>query len=185
MKTNLDFFLNSIYSMAMEEKKEYSVDEKELVKNVGNKIRFVRTQAQLNQAQMAEKLDVSRVQYSRIETGQAMPNLLLLHKLSVMFSVSLDFLIAGKGMINYVPPSPTRRNYDFGDEKEAIDKLLEKMYKLLPVRYAVLGFFIDYYKDNRFVLEKVEEEFDKFRVKKILLNSFLFKKEDTNGKKEG
>jgi transcriptional regulator with XRE-family HTH domain len=170
----------------MEEKKEYSVDEKELVKEVGNKIRFVRMQAQLNQAQMAEKLGVSRVQYSRLETGQAMPNLLILHKLSMMFSVSLDFLVAGKGMINYVPPNPARRNYDFGDEKDAVDQLLEKMYKLLPVRYAVLTYFIDYYKDNRYVLEKVEEEFDNYRRKKMLLNSYIFNKEENkNGKKEG
>lgn len=174
MPGNLDFFFNLGYSASMEEKKNGSIDEKKLLENVGDKLRIVRIQEHLNQGQMAEKLNISRVQYSRIENGQAMPNLLVMHKLSTLFGVSLDFLVAHKGTLKFEYPNPPHPHYVFGDDQKLVNKLLEKMHNLPMVRQAVLSFFVDYYRENRTLLEKAEEQYRKFRVSSLLFERYLF-----------
>lgn len=158
----------------MEEKENISVDEKKLLEVVGNKLRIVRIQEHLNQGQMAEKLGISRVQYSRIENGQAMPNLLVMHRLSTLFDVSLDFLVAHKGTLKFESPDPSLANYAFGEDQKRVNKLLEKMHEFPMIRQAVLGFFLDYYREHQILLEKIEEEYRKFRASRLLFDEYLF-----------
>ena len=62
---------------------------------LANKICLLRTQAQMTQLTLAEKLDVSRQTVSKWELGTAQPELDKLVALSELFHVSTDYLLKG------------------------------------------------------------------------------------------
>lgn len=66
------------------------------VKQSGERIRRLRVKAGYTQETMAEKLDIDRSFYSRIETGKFGCSVDLFITLSNLFGVSLDYLIMGR-----------------------------------------------------------------------------------------
>ena len=60
---------------------------------LAEKILALRTERNLSQGDLAEKLDVSRQSVSKWETGQSVPELDKLIKLADLFMVSLDELV--------------------------------------------------------------------------------------------
>lgn len=63
---------------------------------IGKRIKMIRNKKRLSQIAFARELHVSREQISRWENGSKIPALDILCRLSVVGSVSLDYLITGK-----------------------------------------------------------------------------------------
>ena len=59
----------------------------------GNRLREIRMKHKLNQTQIAEKINMSQMGYSKYETGEIMLNTELLIKLSRIYNVSIDYLL--------------------------------------------------------------------------------------------
>lgn len=63
---------------------------------IGKRIKMIRSKKKLSQIALAAELHVSREQISRWENGSKIPALDILCRLSVVGSVSLDYLITGE-----------------------------------------------------------------------------------------
>ena len=64
----------------------------------GNRIKALREEKDFTQAQLAEQLNISLNHMKALERARRVFSLELMVELSVIFSVSLDFLILGKTM---------------------------------------------------------------------------------------
>ena len=62
-------------------------------KRIGKRVKANRKQQQMTQAELAEKVNVSDVYISRIETGARSPSLGSLLKIAIVLDVSLDSLV--------------------------------------------------------------------------------------------
>ena len=63
------------------------------VKDLGEKIKYLRKEAGLGQNQLAEYLEVSNASISYWETGKQIPSAEAIFKLSVFFNVPSDYLL--------------------------------------------------------------------------------------------
>lgn len=63
------------------------------MKRIGEKLQTLRLRRGLNMSQLAEQLQTSHAQISRIESGQRTPSSELVLKLSLFFNVSADKLL--------------------------------------------------------------------------------------------
>lgn len=73
---------------------------------LGYRIRTLRKQANMTQAQLAEALSISVQSVSKWENGQTSPDIGILPKLSSLLSTSIDYLLTGKENIRYITISP-------------------------------------------------------------------------------
>ena len=63
---------------------------------ISNKLKELRKSANLTQVELAEKLNLSRVNYTRYETGKVRPDYETLIKLADFYDISLDELFDRK-----------------------------------------------------------------------------------------
>ena len=63
------------------------------VKDLGEKIKYLRKEAGLGQNQLAEYLEVSNASISYWETGKQIPSAEAIFKLAVFFNVPSDYLL--------------------------------------------------------------------------------------------
>ena len=68
------------------------VDEVDTLINLGKKLKQLRNSEGLTQQQLAEKLQISRVNYTRYETDAVRPDYETLIKLADFYDISLDDL---------------------------------------------------------------------------------------------
>ena len=73
--------------------------------NIGTKIKNARTSANLTQEQVAEALDVSRQTVSNWENEKTYPDIVSVIKMSDLYNISLDHLLKGKSMSDYLEES--------------------------------------------------------------------------------
>lgn len=73
------------------------------MKNIGEKIQFLREQRGMTQATLCAKMGLSRVTIGSYEAGRVMPSVNAIIKLSEIFHVSLDWLC---GTADYVTDMP-------------------------------------------------------------------------------
>lgn len=64
------------------------------IKMLGNRIATLRTARNWTQIQLSQKLNVSKQTVSNWENNNVLPSIELLIKLSLLFSVSTDYLLA-------------------------------------------------------------------------------------------
>lgn len=76
-------------------KEEYVHSDYLLYVQLGDNVRKLRRQRKLSQRKLAEQIDSDQKQISRIERGEARPNLILCLKLANAFHVSVDTLLDG------------------------------------------------------------------------------------------
>jgi transcriptional regulator with XRE-family HTH domain len=79
---------------------EYVIHRRSLGEAIGTRIRVRRKQHKLTQDQVRSQLElynvvISRSQYSRLETGEAMPDAAALIALRAILTVSYDWLLNG------------------------------------------------------------------------------------------
>lgn len=96
----------------------------------------LRKQAGMTQADLAEKLNVSRQTVSRWEMGTAKPEMDTLIALSDMFDVSLDYLLRDKPLENHTEPReplpPVPQYWDFVPKAWWPLTLLALCFKIIP-----------------------------------------------------
>ena len=63
------------------------------MKNIGKRIKVIRTENKLNQQQFGEKLNVSQDTVSLWETGKSLPTAEVLILLSKTFHISVDYVL--------------------------------------------------------------------------------------------
>ncbi len=66
---------------------------------IGKKLKQLRAQYELTQEQLAEKLQISRVNYTRYETGASRPDYETLLAIADFYEISLDELFDRKGYL--------------------------------------------------------------------------------------
>lgn len=62
----------------------------------GKRVKALRTEKGLTQEKLAEMLNISFSQISRIESGRSTPSIDVMIELAELFQVSLDYLILGR-----------------------------------------------------------------------------------------
>lgn len=66
--------------------------------NIGKTLKELRTLSGLTQQQVADRLGISRVNYTRYETGASNPDYETLIALADFFDVSLDYIFGRKNI---------------------------------------------------------------------------------------
>ncbi len=66
------------------------------IEEIGNRIRQLRRDQGITQAQMAMKLNISDRHLRRIEAGEKGPSIDILVEIASLFNVSLDYIIMDK-----------------------------------------------------------------------------------------
>lgn len=82
--------------------------------DLGEKLYFYRTQMELSQGELAERLEVSRQSVSKWETGASVPELDKLVRLCDVFGISLDELVKGDPTV-----APEKEEESEAEESEA------------------------------------------------------------------
>ena len=65
---------------------------------LGDRLRELREESELNQEDIANKINVSRSTYANYETGRAEPSISLLISLANLYEVSIDYLCGNTGI---------------------------------------------------------------------------------------
>lgn len=66
------------------------------IKEVGDRIRRLRKEQGMTQAQLAAKLNIGDRHLRKIEAGEKGPSIDILIEIATLFGVSLDYIILGK-----------------------------------------------------------------------------------------
>lgn len=66
------------------------------IEEIGNRIRQLRRDQGMTQAQLAMKLNIGDRHLRKIEAGEKGPSIDILVEIATLFSVSLDYIIMGK-----------------------------------------------------------------------------------------
>jgi transcriptional regulator with XRE-family HTH domain len=111
-------------------------------KQIGLKIKALRTGKRLSQQELANKLNIDRTTLSKIETGENPPAASILVELKRIFSISTDWLLTGNG------PGPIESN-----DKD-VNELLTTIQENQVVKHAVLSFFYEFKADSPKLFKK-------------------------------
>ena len=84
--------------------------EEELKKNIAHNITSLRKNSGMTQAELAEKLNYSDKSVSKWERGDGVPDILVLHKISELFGVSLNEIIGEEIVIKKEKKLPHMTN---------------------------------------------------------------------------
>ncbi len=131
--------------------------KQQLKREIGVKMRKLRKNLGLTQAEMVAYFDVGRANYSRIEKGEVFPNVTILFTLKTKFNVSLDWLICNEGQMQM--GDEEEKNNSSGDAEE-IQDLFFHIEKLPMVKHAVLSFFLEYKVKNTKLLQQLLDELE-------------------------
>ena len=88
--------------------------------NIGSKISQCRKRAGISQEKLAEQLNISRQAVSRWETGEAMPDIEKVVRLSHIFGVSTDYLLLDEQEEAVSPLQSTSESTDNGVPSTAV-----------------------------------------------------------------
>jgi len=129
------------------------MSRKDLLKDIGYRLKKIREALNNSGPQMASEFGVMRSSYLRNETGKTCPGIITMQILGNRFNISLDWLICEKGPMYYrekekkqqelsktvleVKPAPETLDSLPGDIRE----LLEHMKRIPLLRYETLASF--------------------------------------------
>jgi len=98
----------------------------------GEKLKALRTKAQLTQDELAEKLFVSRTAISKWESGRGYPNIESLKAIAKFFSVTLDELLSSGEVLTIAEEDNKRKEKHFRDLMYGLLDLCVAMLLFLP-----------------------------------------------------
>jgi len=119
--------------------------------NFGERLKFLRTQRDKTQDELAKILNVKRVSLSNWETGRASPGYTMLKKLASYFNVTVDYLLNGEPLkvaengLKYLVLSEEDREFlvkvkELPDEdREMLDSLVEHLRRKKGVNEEAAG----------------------------------------------
>ena len=132
--------------------------KKELRKSIGLRLKEIRMALSYTQEMMARILETGRPNYTRIEMGDTFLNHVFLHKLAVQFSISMDWLICGRG------PMFIGKGEE-GDVGKKEDMQSHNPDQLEKPKNPELAELLDYMEQIPFLYHDVMEFFHKFKIK--------------------
>lgn len=103
---------------------------------IGKKLKLLRNNKKLTQADVAKYLDVSRTTYTQYETGKSEPDLATVDRLAEFFSVSVDYLL-GRTIVK--APIETIAAHHEGDWTEEELKDIETFKEYVRMRREQRG----------------------------------------------
>lgn len=132
--------------------------KKELRKTIGLRLKEIRKALSFTQEVMARTLGTGRPNYTRIEIGDTFLNHIILYKLAMEFSISMDWLICGRGSM-------------FIHRREEID--MEKKWDMQPwgqdqsekPKNPEIAELLEYMEQIPFLYHDVMEFFYKFKFR--------------------
>ncbi len=128
-----------------------------LRKDMGARLREIRSALDLSQEGMAAYLSVGRSYYGQCERGENFPGILMLYTLHNVHYVSMDWLVANRGPMFYQGPRASKTPGP-GEELLPEEKqLLEHMRQVPLVRYMVMGYYQRLLVENKGSLENSKQ----------------------------
>ena len=92
-----------------------------MINQLHSRLRLLRKEKELTQAQLSEALLLPRVTYTHYELGKRTPDLDMIIQMARFFNVTVDFLIGNVDSREWQPAAP----YDRLDEKRLIGKIAD------------------------------------------------------------
>ncbi|MGE5340698.1 MAG: helix-turn-helix domain-containing protein [Candidatus Omnitrophota bacterium] len=138
---------------------EFDTDlSEEFLSEFGSRLRTARQQLKVLQKDFAKKIEVSSSFLSELEKGKNKPGLFVLKRLTLIYNISLDYLINGKGkpFLDEKGHSPAILPGDdllAECDKTRIMELNRYMMYSPYVRYEILKHFIDFVHRERATIE--------------------------------
>lgn len=119
---------------------------KEIMIEVGKRIREVRKHLQVNQTDFAGLMGMPKKQLSAMETGKITPDFDFLYNVEKYFNVNLSYIITGKETILALWERPTIRMCEalLKENGQEFRELIRDMYKSDRVCRAVIDHFLIY-----------------------------------------
>jgi len=137
------------------------------LEDIGKRVRTIRKELRLKQAEMAEKLDTFHSYISAVEKGKANPGHSFFFKISTVFDINLNFLFHGKGDM-FLTKTPEKKNTEdyslIPDEFGLIDPdFMRWLLDYSPLFYHnVIGFaFQFWYENEKAISREVERSIEK------------------------
>lgn len=126
-------YFSMVFHILVNETGEYQM-------NLGERIIEQREKKNMNQFDLAEKLDVSRQTISRWESNIVAPNADNLRELSVLFGVSVDYLLNGE---EFTPPKydtdEQKLSWELKQKEEIVDTLKKKLIREEWIFGGIIG----------------------------------------------
>ena len=123
---------------------------------VGNRLREIRAYFNLRQNDMVRDVSFGRGNYSRIEKGEVMVGLEMMHMLYQKYNISLDWLLTGKGNM-FRSKSDDINISDIGDSSVLLD-LVNDIKDIPLIRFAVFEFYARYKMEHIHLLHDNDED---------------------------
>ena len=138
-----------LYNKAMIDTKDKNDTE-----DIITRLKQARTAKGLRQIQMAERIEISRAGYSRIENREVQITLKNLLKIIEVLDISILWLLYGT-----VEDQNGLKLSDFGEYAETVQKMLKELIEDEVKLHAVLSFFFELKKNDAVKeLKKIESE---------------------------
>ncbi|PKV50838.1 DNA-binding XRE family transcriptional regulator [Aquimarina sp. MAR_2010_214] len=94
--------------------------------SIGSRIKLIRKQADMTQAQFAEAIGMKQSPLSQIESDKILPSIETLKIVRRKFNISYDFIIDGKEIPSGVSALPNHENRSFGiDSRNLVSQLVQ------------------------------------------------------------
>lgn len=127
------------------------------IEKISDRLRESRKSKGFQQKTMAEKLQISRAGYSRMETGKVEITTKNLVKIAEFLDISLDWLILGKEVVQ------TKQGFkfsDFGKYAGAVEAMCIDMKEDEAIMHSVLSFFFERKGKEAFIekQDKIKEQ---------------------------
>lgn len=123
----------------------------------GKRLRLFRKSRNVTIQELSEQTGLSKGMISEAETGRNKPSPTLMLALHKLYGLDINWLLTGEGkMILKRTAAFLERNHSRGDTEDEDDynQLLWYLENAPVVKYAVLGFFLEYVHKNREIIEE-------------------------------
>lgn len=134
------------------------MNRKELIEEIAYRLMTIRKARQFTRAKMANAIGIGDSSYYKNENAKTAPDVGTFRKISENLDVSLDWLITGRGEMDYKGPLPileveqlSERETPMGEAKLSSDvkELLEHMEQIPLLRFEVLTLFHKFKQDQK------------------------------------
>lgn len=121
----------------------------------GKRLRLFRKSRNVTIQELSEQTGLSKGMISEAETGRNKPSPTLMLALQKLYGLDINWLLTGEGkMILKRTAAFLERNEADGEDEDDYNQLLWYLENAPVVKYAVLGFFLEYVHKNREIIEE-------------------------------
>lgn len=146
---------------------------------IGNRLKSIRERLNWTLTSMSKTTGISPSYLSDFERGFKLPTSKYLRYLHDTHNISLNYIFGSDGRM--LRPEPEEGvKPDFGKYAEEVDELLYYISRVPHALYAILGFFVEYKINNKWVIEAFIQEKQGEKPKG---NQFELEEDKTNVRK--